>query len=63
MTNLNELQLDAQRTRRNITKIGAILTFAALYNVSKTDPASANCGKNGKLVGEGCSQETLKTAS
>ena len=54
MTNLNEVHLDAQRTRRNITKIGAILTFAALYNVSKTDPASANCGKNGKLVGEGC---------
>ena len=54
MTNLNELHLDAQRTRRNITKIGAILTFAALYNVSKTDPTSANCGKNGKLVGEGC---------
>jgi hypothetical protein len=43
-----------QRTRRNTMKMGAILTFAALGSVSKTDPASANCG-NGKLVGNGCS--------
>jgi Hint domain-containing protein len=42
-----------QRTRRNIMKIGAILTFAALGSVSKTDPASANCG-NDKPVGKGC---------
>jgi Hint domain-containing protein len=46
-----------QRTRRNIMKMGAILTFAALGNVSKTDPASANCGKNGKPVGEGCESQ------
>jgi hypothetical protein len=55
MTNNREnLSSGAQRTRRNIMKMGAILSFAALQNVSKTDPASANCGKNGKLVGEGC---------
>ena len=55
MTNNREnLRSGAQRTRRNIMKMGAILSFAALQNVSKTDPASANCGKNGKLVGEGC---------
>jgi hypothetical protein len=53
MTNAQE-NLGAQRTRRNIMKMGAIVSFAALQNVSKTDPASANCGKNGKLVGEGC---------
>ena len=43
-----------QRTRRNIMKMGAILAFAALGSVSNTDPASANCGNNGKLVGNGC---------
>ena len=53
MTNVQE-NLGAQRTRRNIMKMGAILAFAALGSVSKTDPASANCGHNGKLVGEGC---------
>ena len=34
-------------------KMGAILAFAALDNVSKTAPASANCG-NDKPVGNGC---------
>ena len=53
MTNVQE-NPGAQRTRRNTMKMGAILAFAALGSVSKTDPASANCGKNGKLVGEGC---------
>ena len=46
-----------RRTRRNLIKIGAILAFAALDNVSKTDPASANCGNN-KPVGEGCETGT-----
>ena len=45
-----------QRTRRNTMKMGAILAFAALGSVSKTDPASANCGNNGKLVGNGCAK-------
>jgi hypothetical protein len=56
MTNVQE-NLGAQRTRRNIMKMGAILTFAALGDLSKTGSASANCGKNGKLVGEGCEGE------
>jgi hypothetical protein len=42
-----------RRTRRNIMKMGAILTFAALGDLSKTGSASANCG-NDKLVGKGC---------
>jgi hypothetical protein len=42
-----------RRTRRNLFKIGAILALAALDNVSKTDPAFANCG-NDKPVGKGC---------
>ena len=52
MTNVQE-NLGTQRTRRNIMKMGAILSLAALQNVSKTDPASANCG-NDKPVGRGC---------
>ena len=43
----------APRSRRNLMKMGAILAFAAFGNVSKTDPASANCG-NDKPVGKGC---------
>jgi hypothetical protein len=42
-----------RRTRRNIMKMGAILTFAALGDLSKTGSASANCG-NDKPVGKGC---------
>lgn len=42
------------RSRRNVIRAGAILTFAALGAASKTDPASANCG-NDKPVGKGCS--------
>ena len=42
-----------RRTRRNAMRMGAILTFAALGSVSKTNPASANCGNN-KPVGKGC---------
>ena len=50
---LKGLSAGTQRTRRNIMKMGAILTLAALDSVSKTDPASANCG-NDKPVGKGC---------
>jgi hypothetical protein len=42
------------RSRRNVIRAGAVLAFAAFETVSKTDPASANCGHNGKDVGEGC---------
>jgi Hint domain len=50
-----DLNLGMQRTRRNTMKMGAILAFAALGSVSKTDPASANCG-NDKPVGNGCAK-------
>ena len=50
---LENLFSRTQRTRRNTMKIGAILAFAALGSVSRTDPASANCG-NDKPVGNGC---------
>ena len=54
-----DLSLGAQRTRRNMMKMGAILSFAALQNVWKTDPASANCGNN-KPVGNGCGSGNAK---
>ena len=49
-----DLNLGTRRTRRNIVKMGAILTVAAVASSVETDPASANCGKNGKPVGKGC---------
>jgi hypothetical protein len=52
---LENLSLGTQRTRRNTMKMGAILAFAALSSVSKTDRASANCGNN-KPVGNGCAK-------
>ena len=56
MSELGNSNSGTQRTRRNTMKMGAILAFAALGSVSKTDPASANCGNNGKLVGNGCAK-------
>jgi hypothetical protein len=50
---LENSKAGTRRTRRNIMKMGAILTFAALNSVSRTGPASANCG-NDKPVGKGC---------
>ena len=53
MSDLKGLSKGIQGSRRNLIKIGAILAFAVFDNVSKTDPASANCG-NDKRVGLGC---------
>ena len=56
------------RSRRNVIRAGAVLAFAAFDAVSKTDPASANCG-NDKPVGNGCAANcflkgtTIRTAS
>ena len=52
---LENLASGTQRTRRNLVKMGAIVAFAALGSVSKTNPASANCG-NDKPVGNGCAK-------
>jgi Hint domain len=49
-----DINVKVERTRRNIVRAGAILAFAAFDNVSKTDSASANCGRNDKPVGNGC---------
>src|SRR5271163_867 len=54
VSEFGNLNPGTQRTRRNIMNMGAILTLAALDSVSRTDPASANCGRNDKPVGNGC---------
>jgi hypothetical protein len=50
---LENLASGTPRTRRNLLKMGSILSLAALGAVSKMDSASANCG-NDKPVGKGC---------
>src|SRR5271166_3098463 len=40
-----------RRSRRNLMKMAAI---AASALVAKMEPAAANCGHNGKNVGNGC---------
>jgi Hint domain len=42
------------RSRRNLIKAGVIGASAILADLSKMKPAAANCGHNGKDVGEGC---------
>ncbi len=54
----NQAQTDRRRfLARNVLAIGAIAATAAL---AKTTPAAANCGHNGKDVGEGCEACFLK---
>jgi hypothetical protein len=48
------------RSRRNLLKAGAIGASALLVDLSKMKPAGANCGHNGKDVGEGCENCFLK---
>jgi len=55
-----------RRLRRNLIKAGVIGASALLADLSKMKPAAANCGKNGKDVGEGCEcflkSTTIRTA-
>ena len=41
MTNLNELHLDARRTRRNVVKMGAVLTSAAVASLATVKDGAA----------------------
>lgn len=58
------LSTKAQRTRRNIMAVGLIAASAV---IARTVPVVANCGKNGKSAGLGCScflrGTTIRTAS
>ena len=50
------LDMKAERSRRNIVKMGAIVgsAIAASAVIARTTPVVANCGSNGKPVGKGC---------
>jgi hypothetical protein len=41
MTNLSELPLNARRTRRNVVKMGAILTSAAVVSLATVEDGAA----------------------
>src|SRR5215467_6801140 len=43
-----------ERSRRNVIKAGVIGASAIVAHLSKMKAAAANCGHNGKPVGEGC---------
>jgi hypothetical protein len=45
---------EIRRSRRHLVKVGVIGASAILADLSKMTPAAANCGHNGKDVGEGC---------
>jgi hypothetical protein len=53
MTNLNELHLNARRTRRNVVKMGAILTSAAVASLATVkDGAAEDDNGQGKDKGQ-----------
>jgi hypothetical protein len=54
MSDLENLPTAIQSSRRHLMKMGAIAASALLAHLSKMEPAAANCGHNGKDVGEGC---------
>jgi hypothetical protein len=51
------------RSRRNLIKAGVIGASALLGGLSRTKPAAANCGHNGKDVGEGCEGKCFLTGT
>ncbi len=52
MRDLENRSTAIRRSRRNLMKMAAV---AASELLAKTEPAAANCGHNGKDVGNGCS--------
>jgi hypothetical protein len=54
MPALEKVPTEIRRSRRNIVKMGAIGASAILAELAKMKLAAANCGRNGKDVGEGC---------
>jgi hypothetical protein len=54
MSDLQDQPTGIQNSRRHLMKMGAIAASALLAHLSKIEPAAANCGHNGKDVGEGC---------
>jgi Hint domain len=60
MSPLEKAPTGIRRSRRNLIKLGAIAAPAIIAGLSQTKPAAANCGHNGKDVGEGCENCFLK---
>jgi hypothetical protein len=60
MREFDERQTGIERSRRNLIKAGVIGASALLAYLSEMKPATANCGHNGKDVGEGCEHCFLK---
>jgi hypothetical protein len=54
MLKFEERHTGIEKSRRNLIKAGVIGASAILAGLSKMGPAAANCGHNGKPVGEGC---------
>jgi hypothetical protein len=52
MTNLSELHLNARRTRRNVVKMGAILTSAAVASLATVKDGAAEDNGEGKDKGK-----------
>ncbi len=63
MSDLENVSMKGQRTRRNIAAMGLIAASAV---IAGTVPVLANCGRNGKPVGRGCNcflkGTTIRTA-
>jgi hypothetical protein len=54
MPDLDSGRTGIEKSRRHLMKVGALAASALLAHLSKIEPAAANCGQNGKDVGEGC---------
>src|SRR6516162_11678995 len=54
MSPLEKAPTGIGRSRRNLIKASVIGASAILAHLSKMNSAAANCGHNGKDVGEGC---------
>jgi hypothetical protein len=57
MSPLEKAHTGIRRSRRNLIKAGIIGASAMLAYSSKMTSPAANCGNNGKDVGEGCDQQ------
>ena len=57
MSPLEKAPTGIRRSRRNLVKAGVIGASAILAHLSEIKAAAANCGHNGKDVGEGCESQ------
>jgi hypothetical protein len=60
MPDLDRRRTGIGKSRRHLIRAGVIGASAILAHLSRLNPATANCGNNGKDVGQGCEQCFLK---